>query len=179
MSLAWKKFQRSEASMFLWVASFCAPLPSVSANARNSARIAITSATFRLKPSPPSMSPPSFAFSMASLISDMMAPFFYPRGRIVPVIARSASDEAATLGARMRRAIGLDQALGVHFGVDLRGRQRGVAEQLLDRAQVAAARQQMRGEGVPQRMRRRRLGQPQGPAQPGHGELDEARRQRS
>ena len=60
--------------MFLVVTSVCAPLPSVSANARNRARIAMIRATFLLKPSPPSMSPPSFAFSMASLISDMMAP---------------------------------------------------------------------------------------------------------
>src|SRR6516165_2370012 len=53
----------------------------------------------------------------------------------------------------MSAAIGLDQALGVHGGVDLRGRERGMAEQFLDRAQIAAASQQMRGKGVPQGMR--------------------------
>ena len=44
MFLAWKNAHRSEASIFLVVASVCAPLPSVSENDRNNARIAITSA---------------------------------------------------------------------------------------------------------------------------------------
>src|SRR3984885_5029133 len=74
MSLAWKNDQRSDASMFFVLASFCAPLPSVSEKARNNARIAITSAILGLKPSPTSIFSPSLAFSMASLISDMMAP---------------------------------------------------------------------------------------------------------
>ena len=55
--------------MFLVTTSVCAPLPSVSENDRNSARIAITSAILRLKPAPCS---PSSAFSIASWISDMM-----------------------------------------------------------------------------------------------------------
>ena len=44
-------------------------------------------------------------------------------------------------------------------GVALRGGQAGMSEQILDRAQVPAARQQVRGEGVPQRVRRRVLRQ--------------------
>ena len=78
----------------------------------------------------------------------------------------------------MGAAIGLDQAFGVDFGVDLCGRQRGVAEQFLDRAQIAAAREKVRGEGMPQGMRRRRLGKPERAAQPRHGELNDAGRKR-
>ena len=40
--------------------------------------------------------------------------------------------------------------LGIDGGVPLGGRQRGVAEQLLDRAQVAAASEQVGGEAMPQ-----------------------------
>src|SRR5579864_1990478 len=60
-------------------------------------------------------------------------------------------------GARVGGAVGADQALGVDFGIDLRRRQRGMTEQFLDRAEVAAAGEQVRGEGMPQRVRRRRL----------------------
>src|ERR1700681_334368 len=73
----------------------------------------------------------------------------------------------------MRAAIDLEQPLAVDAGVDLRGRERGVAEQLLDRAQVATAAQQVGREGMPQRMRCRAVGQAQRAAQPFHGELDD------
>ncbi len=45
------------------------------------------------------------------------------------------------------------QASAVHVGVHLRRRERGVAEQLLDRPQVGAALEQMRREGVSQPVR--------------------------
>ena len=48
-------------------------------------------------------------------------------------------------------------------------------EQLLDRAQIRAGAEQMRGEGVPERMRRRRLGQAEHGAGAGDPELDDAR----
>ena len=54
-----------------------------------------------------------------------------------------------------------------------------MAEQLLYRTQIAAARQKMGGEGVPQRMRRRRIGQAQRAAQPRHRQLHNARQQRT
>jgi hypothetical protein len=60
----------------------------------------------------------------------------------------------------MGGAIDLEQPLAVDSGIDLRGRERGVAEQFLDRAQVAAARQQVRGKGMPKRVGRRAVGQP-------------------
>jgi hypothetical protein len=47
------------------------------------------------------------------------------------------------LVSRMRCAIDFEQALRIDPGIDLRGRKRGMAEQLLDRAQVAAAREKM------------------------------------
>ena len=67
--------------------------------------------------------------------------------------------------ARMGGAVGVEQAVGVDGGVDLRRRQRGVAEQFLDGAEVAAAAEQMGGEGVAQRVRRGRGRQAEGAAQ--------------
>src|SRR5690242_17090331 len=48
---------------------------------------------------------------------------------------------------RMRPGVGGEQAGGVDGGVALGGGERGVAEQLLDRAQVGAFAQQVGGEG--------------------------------
>ena len=53
----------------------------------------------------------------------------------------------------MRRVVDLGQVLEVELRVDLRGRDVGVAEQLLHRAQVAAGLQQVRGERVAQHVR--------------------------
>src|ERR1700757_4454248 len=69
--------------------------------------------------------------------------------------------DAFVSAARVRGAIHFEQSLAVDAGIDLRGRERGMAEQLLDRAQIAAARQQMRGKGMPERMRGRTVGQSQ------------------
>jgi hypothetical protein len=52
-----------------------------------------------------------------------------------------------------------EEALRVDGGVDLGRRQAGVAQQFLDGAEVAAIGEQMRREGVPQRMRRGALGE--------------------
>ena len=54
-----------------------------------------------------------------------------------------------------------------------------MAEQFLDGAQIAAPVQQMGGKGMPQRVRRRAVGQAQRAAQPLHGELDNARTERT
>ncbi len=54
---------------------------------------------------------------------------------------------------RMRGVVNLGQVLKVQMGVDLGGPDVGMAEQLLDAAQVAAGFQQMRGEGMPEHMR--------------------------
>ncbi|MPN50692.1 hypothetical protein SDC9_198324 [bioreactor metagenome] len=48
---------------------------------------------------------------------------------------------------------GLLEPLIAHMGVDLRGRQRGMAEHLLDAAQVGSAFQQMGGHRMPQAVR--------------------------
>ena len=62
--------------------------------------------------------------------------------------------------------------------VDLRGGQRRVAQQLLHRAQVGAGVEQMRGEGVPQRVDVQ-LGvlAPSSPSNSVHRQLDAARRE--
>src|SRR5215210_3229769 len=49
--------------------------------------------------------------------------------------------------------VGLLELLAREVGVELGGGEIGVAEHLLDRAQIAAAGKQMRREGVPQRVR--------------------------
>ena len=46
------------------------------------------------------------------------------------------------------------QTLLDHMGVDLGGRDVGVPQKLLDRAQISAPLQEMAGEGVPEDMRR-------------------------
>ena len=70
--------------------------------------------------------------------------------------------------------VGLEQELAIDLGIALRGREAGVAEQLLDRPQIRAGAEEMRGEGVAQRMRRRRVGQPKRAARPCDDELDDA-----
>jgi hypothetical protein len=46
----------------------------------------------------------------------------------------------------MRRVIDGEKMRCVNLGVALRGGERGVAEQLLDRAEIGAAGEEMRGE---------------------------------
>ena len=64
-------------------------------------------------------------------------------------------DEARAPGPRLLRSgvrplIDRAQAGGIHVGVALGGRQRGVPEHLLDRAQISASLQEMRRSRVPQ-----------------------------
>src|SRR3546814_79219 len=74
-----------------------------------------------------------------------------------------------TLSARpvpgMRRAVHVEQPGSVDGGVALGGRQRGVPQQFLDGAQVAAAAEQVGGEGVPERVGRGGLRQAEPAAQ--------------
>src|SRR5665213_2982104 len=184
MLLAWKNAHRFELSTFLLMASVWAPLPSVSDSARNSAITAISSAIFLFSPEA------SLAWSACSMLSCALIVVSLPEtptsdrtnppaqgasgcdGRVIKAESKPVS------GARMRDAVDFEQPLGVDAGVNLGGRQRGVAEQFLDRAQIAAAGQKMGREGVPQRMRRRAVGQAERAAQPFHGELDESCLQR-
>src|SRR5882724_5458455 len=78
-----------------------------------------------------------------------------------------------SLSSWVRARIDLEQALGIDLGIDLRGRERGVTEQFLDRAQIPAAGEQVRGKRVPQRMRCRRIRKTERSAQPFHDELDD------
>jgi hypothetical protein len=71
----------------------------------------------------------------------------------------SVTRRAARQARGWARGVDLHQARGIDGGVGLRGRQRGMAQQLLDRAQVAPGVQQMRGEAVAQRVRRGAGGQ--------------------
>ena len=75
----------------------------------------------------------------------------------------------------MRRVIDRKQTVGLDRGIALRRRQTGVAEQLLDRAQVAAAAQEMSRKTVPQRVRRRTFGEAEQAAQRLHLPLHLAR----
>ena len=77
------------------------------------------------------------------------------------------------MGGTVRRK----QARAVDAGIDLGRRQRGVAEQVLDRAQIASPSQKMGGERMAERVRRRGLGQAERAAHPRHRQLHDARRQ--
>jgi hypothetical protein len=48
----------------------------------------------------------------------------------------------------VRAIVDAPEAAGVYVAVDLRGRERRVAQQLLDHAEIGAAFEKMRGEGV-------------------------------
>src|SRR5205807_1350533 len=69
------------------------------------------------------------------------------------VQARSAPPGGPFSSARVELAVDGLEAVAVHVGVVLRGADAGVAEQLLHRAQVGPAGEQVRGEAVPQRVR--------------------------
>jgi hypothetical protein len=61
--------------------------------------------------------------------------------------------QRSLLSARMKLPVDRLEPVAVHVRVVLRGADAGVAEQLLDRAQVGAAGQEVRGKAVPQRVR--------------------------
>lgn len=61
--------------------------------------------------------------------------------------------EAGSSCSRMRIAIGGGEPLPADMGVALRGRHIGMTEQLLHGAQVGASIEQMRREGMSQRVR--------------------------
>src|SRR5262245_48500553 len=65
------------------------------------------------------------------------------------------------LRPRMGGAIDGAEAGGIDVGVALCGRKAGVPQELLDGAKVAAGAQEVRGEGVAERMRRYAVGEPQ------------------
>src|SRR3954452_1839407 len=187
MLLAWKKAQRFEASTFLLMDSVCAPLPSVSESARQSAITAISSAIFLFLPVACS------AVSACSMLSCALM-IFSRRGLHHTIDRTTASLQGvkapAPLGrefqhvyarvscAGMGAAIDLQQPLGIDARINLRRRKRSMAEQFLNRAQVAAAAQQVRRERMPKRVRGRGVGQAERAAQAFHGELNDARAER-
>src|SRR6266850_2766571 len=79
----------------------------------------------------------------------------------------------------MRLVVDLQHLLGADVSVPLRRRKGSVAEQLLDRAEVGAAVQEVRGEGMPEAVRRNpvlhgALGETRG-EDPPHASIGEAR----
>lgn len=74
----------------------------------------------------------------------------------------------------MRRAIGFKKLCAIDRRVELGRRKRGVAQKLLDRAQIAATFQKMGRERMAQRMRRGAFWQAKRPAQAFDCELDDA-----
>jgi len=56
------------------------------------------------------------------------------------------------MGSGMRVCVDLSQALPIHVGVNLCGGNLGMAQDLLDDAQVGASRQHVRGKAVAHRM---------------------------
>ena len=74
----------------------------------------------------------------------------------------------------MRRIVDGEEALGFDRSIALRRRQAGVAQQLLDRAQIAAGAEKMRRKAVPQGMRGRGVGKAEKAAQRRHLPLHRA-----
>src|SRR6478736_2985807 len=66
---------------------------------------------------------------------------------------KAAITTTARLRARMRAIVDAAQPVGVHVAVDLSCRERAVAEELLDHAQVGAALEQVCREGVAKAVR--------------------------
>ena len=79
----------------------------------------------------------------------------------VPVVCLAPAhlEPAGPLGARMGVAVDVHEMGGIDRGVDLGRGQAGMAEQLLQRAQIGAAAEQMGGEAVAQGVRRRPFGE--------------------
>ena len=86
---------------------------------------------------------------------------------------RAAPGQGPLTCARVGRPVGGEKPGLVDLSVALRGREAGVAQELLDRAQVAAACEQMGGEAVAERVRGRRDRQAERAPQPRHGLLHE------
>ena len=78
-----------------------------------------------------------------------------PRSRPGHTLATLATVVAS---ARMRPVESVEQPRGIHLRVDLCGGKARVSKQLLDRAQVAASRQKMGGEGMAKGMGRGAVG---------------------
>src|SRR6185437_14259787 len=135
-------------------AAVCALLPSVSENARNSASTEISSAIFLLP-----LCEACSACSACSICSCVLIVPSAPGEHDSRVRRRAREGDRNALCAWMGAFIDVEQAFGVDRSVNLRGRQRGVAEQFLDGAQIAAARQQMGGERMTQGVRRRAVRQ--------------------
>src|SRR5207253_8176677 len=74
--------------------------------------------------------------------------------RVAGDTATSRLRGGSTSGARMRLFVHGDQLRVVEVRVLLRGRKRGVAEELLDAAEIGAGVQQMCGKRMAQRVRR-------------------------
>ena len=118
---------------------------------------------------------------MLDLVLDLMLNRMHTVTHVAsPSVDRANSSKPGSVSRpRMSAAIDFKQTIGVNSRIDLRRRERGVAEQFLDGAQIAAARQQMRRERMPKRMGRRRVRQAKRAAQPFHDKLHDARRQGS
>src|SRR5205085_70439 len=161
---------RFEASICAFKAAVCALLPKVSEKARNSASTEMISAIFLLLPPSCAACCACSAVSRFSCAPAIAAPSCRIHCRLNP--SRAAAQ--GKLSARMGAPVNLQQLLGIDRRVDLRGRERGVAEQLLNGSEITPSREKMRGERMAQRMRRRGFGQAERAAQPRHGKLHDA-----
>src|SRR5665213_91801 len=105
----------------------------------------------------PERSPTTWRSANRSSPSRSRAPNCSPRpARRSARLCTWRSSLVRGLRARMRAVVDLAQAACVDVAVDLRRRERAVAEQLLDRAEIGAALEQVGGEGVAETMGMRR-----------------------
>ena len=80
-------------------------------------------------------------------------------GRLSRLAQRAGAAVDLGMGARVGRVVDLGQVLKIQAGVDLRGADAGVAQELLHGAQVATGLQHMAGKGVAQHVRMDRCAQ--------------------
>jgi hypothetical protein len=83
------------------------------------------------------------------------------------------------MSAGMCRIVNGEEAFGLDRSIALGCRQAGMAQQLLNCAQIAAGTEQMSRKAVPQGVRRGRLGEAEKTAQRGHLALHDPRVERS
>ena len=88
--------------------------------------------------------------------------------------ARIALKDQCTLSARMAPPVHIAKARVGNVQISLRGGQACVAKKQLNGAKIGAAVQQMRREGMPHRMRMRRVAQPDRPGAPFDNQADAA-----
>src|SRR5205085_12080779 len=102
---------------------------------------------------------PAAVFDVFDLVFDFVLNRMHTVAHLVSPSVDVKSAEYTLSRSGMGSAVDFEQAVGVNSRIDRGRRQRGVAEQLLDSAQIAAPRQKVRCKRMAKCVRRRRIRQ--------------------